>query len=76
MGGKEEPGGRRMPTITAEGPPLKDIEVKRQLVREMTDAATKAYKLPRDVIVVVIKENAPENVGVGGELIADRHRKE
>ena len=65
-----------MPTVTAEGPPLKDIEVKRELVREMTDAAVKAYKLPRDVIVVVIKENAPENVGVGGELIADKHPRE
>jgi 4-oxalocrotonate tautomerase len=65
-----------MPNITVEGPPLKDIEVKRELVREMTDAAQKAFKLPREVIVVVIKENAPENVGVGGELIADRHRKE
>jgi 4-oxalocrotonate tautomerase len=62
-----------MPNITAEGPPLKDIEVKRALVREMTDAAVKAYKLPREVIVVVIKENAPENVGVGGELVIDRH---
>jgi len=65
-----------MPTITAEGPPIRDIEVKRELVREMTDAAQKAYKLPRDVIVVVIKENAPENVGVGGELIADKHPRE
>jgi 4-oxalocrotonate tautomerase len=65
-----------MPTITAEGPPIRDIEVKRELVRDITEAATKAYKLPRDIIVVVIKENAPENVGVGGELIADKHRKE
>ncbi len=65
-----------MPNITVEGPPLKDIEVKRELVREVTDAAEKAFKLPREVIVVVIKENAPENVGVGGELIADRHREE
>jgi 4-oxalocrotonate tautomerase len=65
-----------MPNITVEGPPLKDIEVKRELVREMTNAAEKAFKLPREVIVVVIKENAPENVGVGGQLIVDRHRKE
>ena len=32
----------------------------------------KAYKLPKGYIVVVIKENSPENVGVGGELIIDR----
>jgi len=61
-----------MPTITVEGPPLKDLDRKRLLVREMTDVASKAYGLPREIIVVVIKENAPENVSVGGQLIADR----
>ena len=62
-----------MPTITVEGPPIRDIEVKRQVVSEMTEAAHKAYKLPKEVIVVVIKENSPENVSVGGQLIIDRH---
>ena len=35
----------------------------------------KAYKIPRQAYVVVIKENLPENVGVGGELIIDREKK-
>ena len=61
-----------MPTITCEGPPIEDIEVKRKLVKEITEAAHGAYHLPRDVIVVVIRENLPENVAVGGELIVDR----
>jgi 4-oxalocrotonate tautomerase len=65
-----------MPNITCEGPPIKELEAKRQLVKEITEAAHKAYKLPRDVIVVVIRENAPENVGVGGELIVDRRQRE
>jgi len=63
-----------MPNITVEGPPIKELDIKRMLVQEMTDAATKAYGLPRDVIVVVIKENPPENVAVGGELIVDRRK--
>jgi 4-oxalocrotonate tautomerase len=42
----------------------------------MTDAATKAYGLPQETIVVVIKENPPENVGVGGKLLSDRIQKE
>ena len=63
-----------MPTITAEGPPIKELDRKRTLVQEMTDAATKAYGLPKDVIVVVIKENPPENVAVGGKLIVDRRQ--
>ncbi len=63
-----------MPNITIEGPPIKDLDVKRRLVQELTDAATKAYGLPKQVIVVLLKENAPENVGVGGQLIVDRHK--
>lgn len=64
-----------MPNITVEGPPIKDIDVKRALVKELTEAAVKAYKLPSQYIVAVIKENLPENVGVGGQLICDRKVK-
>ena len=65
-----------MPNINVEGPALTDIDKKRILVEELTDAATKAYGLPREVIVVLIKENSPENVGVGGKLIIDRMETE
>ena len=61
-----------MPTATLEGPPIEDIEVKRNLVKEITDALEKAYKLPRQVYTILIKENSPNNVGVGGKLIIDR----
>jgi len=61
-----------MPNITVEGPPIKELDKKRTLVQEVTEAATKCYGLPKEVIVVVIKENAAENVGVGGQLIVDR----
>ena len=63
-----------MPTITIEGPPIKEIDKKRELAKEVTDAATKAYRLPREIIVVVIKENSPENVSVAGQLIIDRKK--
>ncbi len=55
-----------------EGPPIKDPDKKRTLGKEITLAAVKAYGLPEEVIVVLIKENSPENVCVGGELICDR----
>ena len=61
-----------MPNINVDGPVLEDVDKKRILVEEITEAATKAYGLPRETIVVLIKENAPENVGVGGKLIIDR----
>ncbi len=61
-----------MPTITVEGPPLREIEKKRDLARRLTDTAVEVYGIEH--IVVLIKENAPENVGVGGVLICDRKK--
>ncbi len=63
-----------MPTITIEGPPIPEIEQKRQLVKKIYDAASAAYGIPH--ITVLIKENSPENVGVGGELLIDRKQRE
>ena len=63
-----------MPNITIDGPKLENLDVKRILIREITNAIEKAYNLPRDHIIVVIKVNLPENVGVGGTLLSDRTR--
>ena len=62
-----------MPTITVDGPKIEDIELKRQMVKTLTDAAYEVYKIEH--IVVLIRENAPENVGVNGQLIANRPKK-
>ena len=59
-----------MPTITVEGPAI-STDAKRELVRRFTEAAREVYQI--EEIVVLIKENPPENVGVGGQLLADRH---
>jgi phenylpyruvate tautomerase PptA (4-oxalocrotonate tautomerase family) len=57
-----------------QGTKIQDIEVKRELVKEVTeDALEKVYKLPREIYVVLIKENSPENVG--GKLILDKMKK-
>jgi len=61
-----------MPNITIEGPAIKELEKKRILAQEITETAVKAYGLPKEVIVVLIKENSPENVSVGGQLLIDR----
>ncbi len=60
-----------MPLITVDGPYIKDIEKKRQLVKGLTDVAAAVYGI-KDIIVL-IKENPPENVGLSGELVVDRH---
>lgn len=61
-----------MPNITLEGPAITDLNKKRVLVQQVTALATEAYGLPPETIVVVIKENGPENVAVGGILALDR----
>lgn len=64
-----------MPNAYIDGPKMESIDAKRALVKEVTDAMEKAYKFPRPAYVVTITESPAENVGVGGELIADRRKK-
>lgn len=61
-----------MPIITLEGPRIPTLDARRSLVSEVTEAAAKAYGLPNEKIIVIIHENTAEQVGVGGELLADR----
>jgi len=61
-----------MPNAYIDGPAITDLDRKRTLGREITDAMEKAYGIPRQAYVVVINECPPENVCVGGELLCDR----
>ena len=65
-----------MPTITVEGPPLDDLDRKRALVREMSEAAAKAFDMPVQAMIVLLKPNPAENVGIGGELLSDKEARE
>ncbi len=60
-----------MPLITVEGPRL-DIEKKRVFVDALAEAGAQAYGFDKDGMIVLIRENAPENVAIGGTLISDR----
>jgi 4-oxalocrotonate tautomerase len=60
-----------MPLIMVEGPVIKEVERKRQLVKELTDVASKIYGIEH--IIVIIRENSLENIGTNGELIIDKH---
>jgi 4-oxalocrotonate tautomerase family enzyme len=57
-----------MPVITVEGPPMSD-DTKREMVKKLTDIAVEAYRIEN--IIVYIKENAPENIGVNGIRLSD-----
>jgi len=64
-----------MPTIQIDGPKIKSMEQRRQLVAKLSEAAAEVYGLAKEHMIVLIRENAPENVGVGGQLLADRLQK-
>ena len=61
-----------MPIITIEGPPITDIETRRTLTENLTQTAAEAYGMPKEKIIILIRENRPDQVAVGGELISDR----
>lgn len=61
-----------MPIITCDGPRIDDVGKKRELAKAITDAAAKAFGLPKQAMIVLFKENTADNVAVGGELLCDR----
>lgn len=60
-----------MPVIVFEGPKLERTQ-KAQLVKELSDVGHRVTGIRREAFVVFVKENDPENIGVGGSLLADR----
>ncbi len=63
-----------MPVINLDGPPIKDLDKKRELVKTVTKAAAEAFGLPESTIIVLFREYSGENVASGGTLIADRQK--
>ena len=62
-----------MPVITIEGPQIGELDVRRKMVADLTEAAARAYSMPNEKIIIIIRENSPEQVAVAGELISDRN---
>ncbi len=60
-----------MPTIFFYGPKL-EREKKVELIRNFTKAAGEATGIREEAFVVYLQETAPDQVGVGGKLLADR----
>jgi len=44
-----------MPNIIFDGPRIDDVAKKRELIRTVTDAAVKAYSLPKQAMIVVLR---------------------
>ena len=61
-----------MPIITIEGPPIANIDTRRALAEKLTQTAAEAYEMPKEKIIILIRENRADQVAVGGELISDK----
>ncbi len=62
-----------MPTIFFYGPDL-DSDKKRKLISSFTEAASEATGIDKSAFVVYLRKSPPDEVGVGGELLADRYK--
>ena len=60
-----------MPIVTVSGPRI-TVEQKRKMARGLTEVAAEVYGRSPGHIIVIIEENEPENVSIGGKLAADR----
>jgi 4-oxalocrotonate tautomerase len=60
-----------MPVITVEGAKLSK-EQKSRLVKELTTSAANIMNAPEQAFIVFVKENDKENIGIAGQLLADK----
>ncbi|MGZ7160964.1 MAG: 4-oxalocrotonate tautomerase DmpI [Methanobacterium sp.] len=60
-----------MPVITIEGPKL-NKEQKAELVKEISETASRVMNIPVEAMITIIREVESENVGTGNVLLCDR----
>ncbi|MBQ7221068.1 MAG: tautomerase family protein [Synergistaceae bacterium] len=62
-----------MPVITVEAGQLTK-EQKAELARELTASASRIMGVPEQAFIALIKENSPDNIGIGGVLLSERRK--
>ncbi|WP_255285560.1 4-oxalocrotonate tautomerase DmpI [Nocardia pseudobrasiliensis] len=60
-----------MPVVTVQQGP-RTVELKRDLVRRITDAFVDAYQIPAETVQVWIQEVPTDSWGTAGQLTADK----
>jgi 4-oxalocrotonate tautomerase len=60
-----------MPIVTVQQGP-RDVELKRDLVKRITDAFVDAYKIPAETVQVWIHEVPTDSWGAAGQLTVDK----
>ena len=61
-----------MPTIIVEADEGRTIEEKRGLVKDITDAVCKNYKVEPQSVTILLHEQKKENRGKAGKLVIDK----
>lgn len=64
-----------MPTIFFYGPRL-EKEKRRELIRSFTQKVSELTGIEEGAVVVYLRPSDPEDVGVGGELLEDRFKRQ
>ena len=60
-----------MPTVIVEADEGRTVEQKRGLVKDITDAVCKNFKVPPEAVTIYIHEGRKENRGKAGKLVID-----
>ena len=60
-----------MPTVIVEVDEGRTVEQKRGLVKDITDAVCKHFKVPPEAVSIYIHEGRKENRGKAGKLAID-----
>jgi len=60
-----------MPIITIEAFAGRTVEQKRALVKDITDAVTKNYKVTPDAVTIILHDLKPEDLAKAGKLKLD-----
>jgi len=63
-----------MPAITVEAGSLTN-EQKAELGKVLTEEAARIMKMPKETIMIFLKENPLENVIFGGVQVSEMHKK-
>lgn len=61
-----------MPILTVEMWEGRNIEVKKKLVKDLTDVVSTDLSCPKDAVTVVLKDVPKYNWGIGGELASEK----
>ena len=61
-----------MPVITVEMWEGRSIEIKKKLVKDITDVVSENLNCPKDVVTIILKDSPKYNWSLGGELASNK----